>query len=156
VWGFIGATVVAEVAYQLLKEKERVNFIGLLDGWGSFSSMQTDGNYVRVIMERLQQDNSTNVLPKGIENEVLWEELLQHRLTMMLNHPLKKITAKLSLFKASEILLEYQEINAEDNHWSAYSSFPIDLYPVPGNHNSMLQEPNSIILAKYVQECLSS
>ena len=149
-----GATVAMEIAYQLLQKNERINFIGLFDGWGTFSQQQIDASYVKSIMLRLQQDPAFRFLPKITDNVSLWEGMLEHRLTMMLTHQLKKIDAQLTLFKAEELLSEYEEINVEDNHWSAYSTLPIKVYHAPGNHNTMLQKPNSTTLARHIQQCL--
>ena len=93
-------------------------------------------------------------LPSTLENQELWEKLLQHRLDMMVRYQHKEIPIKLTLFKASELLTEYVAIDAKDNHWSQYSSLPIDIFQIPGDHNTMLQTPNSQVLAKFMQDCL--
>lgn len=151
-----GATVVTEIAHQLLELKEKIHFVGLIDGWASFSNAQLDANYVETLKTHHQENPGVAIIPQGIENPKLWEKMLQHRLNMMMSYSLKKIDTKLSLFKAQEILSEYKEVNAEDNHWSSYSTLPINCYTIPGNHNSMLQKPHVIVLAKQIQKYLDS
>lgn len=145
-----GATVVTEIAYQLLELKEKIHFVGLIDGWASFSNAQLDANYVETLKTHHQENPSVAIIPQGVENPQLWEKMLRHRLNMMMSYSIKKIDIRLSLFKAREILLEYKEINAEDNHWSSCSTLPINCYTVPGNHNSMLQKPHVNVLAKQI------
>jgi acyl transferase domain-containing protein/thioesterase domain-containing protein/acyl carrier protein len=151
-----GATLVMEIAYQLLEKGKQLNFIGLLDGWASFSQQQMDSDYLKSIVFNHQQDPNSHLLPKIADNLSLWEKMLEHRLTLMLTHKLQKISAQIILFKASEILLEYAEIDVKDNHWSCYSALPIKVYEVPGDHNTMLHEPNSLILAEHIRKCLGT
>lgn len=149
-----GATLVIEIAHQLLQHNEQVNFIGLLDGWATFSSVQRDEHYARSIILRHQQDETSHVLPKNVENQIIWEKMLAHRISMMIKYQPKKLSAKITLFKANKILQEYQPINADDNHWSAYSTYPINIIQISGDHNTILQEPHVHLLAKHIQQCL--
>lgn len=144
-----GASVATEIAYQLLAANERVHFVGLIDGWGKFSKTKFDIDYVRAIIHLYKPQNSTDST-NHIENQNFWEELLQQRLEMMLRYKHKKLPIKLTLFKAETLLPEYQEIDAEDNHWSAYSSLPIEVFHISGDHNTMLQDPNIDTLATYI------
>ncbi|CDZ78479.1 Polyketide synthase PksJ [Legionella massiliensis] len=151
-----GATVITEITYQLLELKEEVQFIGLIDGWASFSDKQLASNYVETLQQYHQEHSEiAAIIPPNLENTQLWETMLQHRLDMMRSYPIKKINAKLSLFKASEILPEYQEIDAGDNHWLDYSTSSINCHTIPGNHNSILEKPNVLVLANKMQEYLT-
>ena len=53
---------------------------------------------------------------------------------------------KLTLFKAEKLLPENKNINDSHNHLQNYSN-DIDVCSVPGNHDTMLLEPNIEILA---------
>jgi polyketide synthase PksJ len=150
-----GATVIAEIAYQLLAQKEQIHFVGLIDGWAAFSKAQLDADYLEKLKE-YHQDSKSAIIPHNMEDNELWEIMLQHRINMMSAYSIKKIDTQLSLFKANEILFEYEEIDKEDNHWSTYSTVPINCHTIPGDHNSMLQKPNVNFLAKDIQEYLDS
>ena len=151
-----GASVVTEVAHQLLECNESVDFIGLIDGWGKFSKTKFDIDYVKDIIHLHKQDPNLPDLPNKLDNQGLWEKLLQHRLDIMLDYQHKEIPVKLTLFKATELLSEYEHRDANDNHWSQYCSLPITIFKIPGDLNTMLQPPNSKILAKFIQDCLES
>ncbi|MDP3705055.1 MAG: amino acid adenylation domain-containing protein [Legionellaceae bacterium] len=149
-----GASVVTEIAFQLLEINESINFVGLIDGWGALSKTQFDVDYVKNIIHLNKQSTKSPDLTKNMENQEIWEKMLQHRLNMMINYTHKKVPAKLVLFKATDLLLEYKDIDKEDNHWTNYSNLPIDIFHVPGDHNTMLQNPNVADLAKYIQKYL--
>lgn len=151
-----GSTLCVEIASQLLESKESVAFIGLIDGWPIFSAIQRQPNYSQMIINEHQQDPNSRILPHELSNRSLWENLLKDRISFMLNYHPKVIKAKLTLFRAVELLPEYQEIQADDNHWSAYSSFPVEIYNIPGNHNTILQEPHVQFLARHIKEIMLS
>lgn len=137
-----GATVTMEIAFQLLQKNERIAFIGLLDGWATFSTIQRDIDYVKNLILRHQKDENSNVLPRNIENQQLWEDMLEHRITMMLKYSPHKLPVEITLIKPNETLIEYQDVDVSDNHWADYSTLPINVVRVPGNHDTMLQEPH--------------
>lgn len=148
-----GASVATEIAHQLLEAGERVNYLGLIDGWGKFSKTKFDIDYVRAIIHLYKRQDITEY-DDHVENQIFWEELLQHRLETMLRYKHKTLSIKLTLFKATELLPEYQEIDAEDNHWSPYSNVPIDVFSITGNHNTMLQDSNAAVLAKSILDSI--
>lgn len=151
-----GGNLAFEIARQLLEQKQVIAFLGLIDSWPEFSTMQRDKNYFDIIIEHHQEDKNLRALPQETNNPTLWKELLQRRIAIMLQYKPKKLAVKLTLFKACEILPQYQEIDTYDNHWSAYSTFPVEIYKVSGNHSTMLQEPNVAELTIHLQKCLNN
>jgi thioesterase domain-containing protein len=59
----------------------------------------------------------------------------------------KQIQTPIILFKATELLPEYNMMEAKDNHWSQYTT-SLSTVPIPGDHNTMIQEPHVSILAQ--------
>lgn len=149
-----GATVVTEMTYQLLKQNEQVNFVGLLDGWAAFSNVQLDANYIETLKTHQHENAESTFMLSDFENPVLWKIMLQDRLDMMSAYAIKKLNTKLVLFKAKEVLPEYMDIDSKDNHWAEHSTYPMPVYVVPGDHNTMLQAPNVKTLARYIQRSL--
>lgn len=144
-----GALIVTEIVSRLETEHETVQFVGLIDGWGAPSKIDFDVNYVRDIIQLHHNDKNEEI---GLEKRKLWEDLLQQRLNIMKKYQYKKIQHPLILFKAIELLPEYREINAPDNHWSQFTPFPVTIRNIPGDHNTMLQEPSVGILAQAISE----
>ncbi len=146
--------MVTEIAHQLLEQNEQVQFVGLLDGWATFSNAQHDIHHAETLKLHHQTMDGTNLLPGGVDNPTLWETMLQQRLRLMSSYSIKRLNIELTLFKAKSILQEYQAINHADNHWSAHSSIPIQCHSVPGDHNTMLQKHNVAALAEKIQAYL--
>ena len=59
-----------------------------------------------------------------------------------LHYQLKPIQQPLTLFKAKELLSFFEGITAPYNFWESYAEKPITVYHIPGNHESILQEPH--------------
>jgi acyl transferase domain-containing protein/thioesterase domain-containing protein/acyl carrier protein len=151
-----GATLAVEISHQLIQKNQQVNFVGLIDGWGIVSKEQFDEDYAQSLIVRHQADKNSRILPDNLDNTELWERLFKYRINLMINYTLKKVPTQLTLFKAKKIIPEYININKEDNHWSSYSTFPVKIYDVDGDHNTMLQDPNLSMLSTALQECLST
>jgi len=65
------------------------------------------------------------------------------------------IPQQLTLFKANKLLSIFEPIENTFNHWEQYSTIPIEMYNVPGDHESMFQEPNVAVLGSKLNECLN-
>lgn len=140
-----GASLAMEIAHQLEKDNEKINFIGLIDGWGYIEPKDYSNKYIQ---ELINIQNINNKSSNTQEKQQLFEELVLHRLHMLEQHTHKLINTKINLFKATNILPEYQSIDREDNHWSSFSHFPVNIFPIPGDHNTILEKPNVIYLAE--------
>ena len=146
-----GSLVATEIAYLLEQKNEIVEFIGIIDGWGTHGQTDFDSAYVRAIIQMHNPVCDDNF---HFEKQALWESLLYQRLKMMLQYPYKNIQSQATLFKAKDLLPEYQSIEASDNHWSQYISC-LSTKIISGNHNTMLQEPYVKILAFEMSKYLS-
>ncbi len=146
-----GSLVVAEIAYLLEQQKEIVKFIGIIDGWGTHGQTDFDTNYVREIINLHHSDHQENL---QFDKQFLWEALLRQRLNMMLCYQYKHVDSPLILFKAIELLSEYKVIDAQDNHWSKYAS-SVSVWNIPGDHNTMMLEPNVVILSQEISKYLN-
>lgn len=145
-----GASICMEIAYQLESNKKFVKFVGLIDGWGYTPKQKYDPNYVKDII------NIHRKPANSIAKLDVLESIIMKRLKMMEEHQHKKITAPVSLFKATKILDEYKKINIKDNYWSKYCALPLKIFNIAGDHNSMLEQPNVQNLVAKLLHCLRS
>jgi thioesterase domain-containing protein len=60
------------------------------------------------------------------------------------------------LFKAEEVTPFYQPYVAPLNHWENYSTYPVELCSVPGDHETMFHEQHATALNKALNECLNN
>ncbi len=151
-----GANISVEIAKQLQILGEEVGFVGLLDGWAAFPQMLEERAFFEANMRRQYNAMKNKFQAKGISNAEHLLALQWHRSQMFRAYKTPFLNTKLTLFKATVTVEIFKNIDGLYNHWEQYSPFPIELYLVPGGHESMFQEPNVKFLAKVMDECLSS
>ena len=149
-----GANISVEIAYQLSQIDEPVKFIGLLDGWAYYPQSLQDRELFEAIMRRQHNTMLNMFSAKGIDGEFLLK--LQWARSRIYNEYIPPyLHNQLTLFKAKKILSIFESIESRFNHWEQYSTIPIKVYNVPGNHESMFQEPNVAALGTLVNKCLN-
>ncbi len=78
------------------------------------------------------------------------------RFNMLWNYKMSKITQQLTLFKSQELLPVFKSIDSPDNHWNKYTINPVDIYSIPGNHQTIFQLPNVQILASKLADAINT
>lgn len=150
----LGGTLAIEISHQLSMQGETVNFLGLFDTWAAFTKEFNSRERLEKALWRQYHFLKERLKDHDIANPKSWLDLNYQRLQMLLQYPHPSIQTPIHLFKAQELESEYQDLNEPSNHWSQYAKQPIKIYPVPGNHESLLIEPNVKTLAKLLTECL--
>lgn len=145
-----GATVSIEIASQLLKAGEKVNFIGLLDGWPVYSKKFWEKEFFEQLMLQQFQRMGSQFIRQGINDLQFLLKLQQHRMLMLRYYKIPLVNAKLTFFKAEELWPVFKEMVLPLNCWQPYSSLPVDIHLVPGNHETMFWEPQVQTLAKKI------
>src|SRR5580704_9384075 len=74
-------------------------------------------------------------------------------MTLLLNYSILKCAEKINihLFKAKT--LDDNHItngNVPDNGWQQFNSYPINIYPVEGNHNTLIEQPGLNTIAEII------
>lgn len=151
-----GATISIEMTRQFLSQGKTVEFIGLLDGWAPFPDMLRNQELFEANMRRQYHAMQKEFLAKGILHAEALLELQWCRSQMIAQYKLPVLPNKLTLFKAMDTVDVFQPIEAPLNHWEGYSKRSIDLHKVPGDHESMFQEPNVAILGQKLNNCLTN
>lgn len=149
-----GCTVAIEMAKQLQEKGEIVISIISLDGWAFYPTLQNNEVYFQEVMK----EQNSRILKKYVENNVsnskFLLELQWHRENMLTQYNMPIITTKFILFKAKK-LTEMFQYNATLNWWENYTSQPIELHLVPGDHESMFYEPNIKDLVSQLNDSLN-
>jgi amino acid adenylation domain-containing protein/non-ribosomal peptide synthase protein (TIGR01720 family) len=68
------------------------------------------------------------------------------------NYTPKPYTGRITLFRSAESVAEYSQ--EPDMGWGKLAQGGVEIYDVPGDHLSMLQEPNVQVLAEALRACL--
>ncbi len=137
-----GSTVSIEIAHQLAEQNEEARFIGLFDGWSVYpKSIQTRPSLDESLRRHHDAWRKEFDLASVADLEKLFE-LQWQRLQLINHYQFKPIQQALTLFKAKELLSFFEGITAPYNFWESYAEKPITVYHIPGNHESILQEPH--------------
>ncbi len=153
-WSF-GATVAFEMARQILASHEKVEFLGLLDGWAAYpSELQNEKTFKQLIQKQcddLYQQFHLNQL----KNPDFWVELQWQRSDLLWRYKLRPVNTAITLFKAKEGIPGFHESYEKDYGWHQFTTKPVEVYEVPGDHASMFQEPYVQSLAGAVSAALN-
>lgn len=150
-----GAIISFEMARQLLAKGERVEFLGLLDGWVPHPIQLKHEEVFEAMMRRQYNTMREKYVAKGIDRAEKLLRLQWQRVQMLDKYRIGSVSIKLTLFKAHEVTPIYQAYESPLNHWESCSACPVELHRVPGDHETMFQEPNAKVLAKKIMDCLN-
>jgi amino acid adenylation domain-containing protein len=142
-----GTTIAVEIAYILHKSGEEVTAIINLDGWGVYPTTLNDTQYFKKSMGRQHAMLKTELKKQQLTQPEKLLNIQWQRLGLLWKYQVKRITCPMALFKSSEILPIFQEIDDPLNHWKNFSDNKISSYLVPGNHETMFQKPHVETLA---------
>lgn len=148
-----GSTVAIEMAQQLKEKGDAVSSILSLDGWAFYPTLQKDEAYFKTLME----EQNSRILKKYIDNNINYSnfllELQWNREKMLMRYKLPMISSKFILFKAN-LMTELFKYDARFNWWENFVKYPIELHLVPGDHETMFNDPHARILAKKINDSL--
>lgn len=147
-----GATLVVELTRQLEQGGEKVNCAALIDGFSDFSTSKK-----RVLKNKTRHLHALQqLMPSNITIESPFYDVLCQRLELLLRYDIPKINSHIALFKAKELLPQFKSMSSKDNGWKKFSSLPVIVHEVPGNHETMLVAPNVDSLAKKLDNFIAS
>jgi thioesterase domain-containing protein len=150
-----GASVAAQIAYELKQNNEEVASIIVLDGWGVYPNTLLDDHYFKTSMARQHAELITDFKKYGLPAPEILIDIQWFRLNLLWKFQLQLIGCPMALFKSKELLPAFAEIDAPLNHWEQFSNNQISRFIVPGNHETMFQEPHVFTLANDLNEYLS-
>ena len=116
-----GATVAVEIVNRLENNRMNVCFLGLFDGWALYPAIFKDKNFFKQLMERQILRFENNNIFQSTEHTNLIE-IQRQRMLSLFNYNPPSINSPACLFKASELLPEYLEIDNRTNYWEEYIS----------------------------------
>jgi amino acid adenylation domain-containing protein len=151
----MGGTIAFEIAHQLQRSGEKINFLALLDSWAVFTDQFRDKHFFAEKM-RAQLGSIEKKLKSSISLNI--DSMLSSqwsRMQLLLKYKPKILSCKITLFKAEKLLPEYEIINNSSNHWYQYSNLPIECYTTPGDHDTLMLVPNINVLSKNLLACLA-
>jgi amino acid adenylation domain-containing protein len=150
-----GATVAVELSRQLAKINELTSAVFVLDGWGVYPKTLLNDNYFRDSMLRQHEELKIDFKKYELPPPEILFDIQWYRLNLLWNYQLNLLTQPIVLFKSQEIMPAFIEIDAPFNHWEQFTNKEIKTIIVPGNHETMFQEPHVYELAKALNQYLA-
>jgi amino acid adenylation domain-containing protein/non-ribosomal peptide synthase protein (TIGR01720 family) len=149
-----GATVAFDIAKQLKENNEEAAFVGLLDGWAFYPKALQNKTKFEQIMRHQCQELYMRFQVNQLENYDDWLNIHWHRNELLWQYPLTPVDTKLTLFKAQKLIPKLAWADHPYNYWNDYSTQPLRVCSIPGDHETMFKEPNIQSLANSINVCL--
>lgn len=149
-----GATIAAEISCQLAKTNESISSIIVLDGWGVYPNTLLDDNYFRTSMLRQHDELKVDFKRYGLPPPEIMFDIQWNRLNLLWKYKLDLIEHPIVLFKSKEVMPVFLDIDAPNNHWENFTNKVIKTILVPGNHETMFQEPHVYELSRLLKSYL--
>lgn len=150
-----GASVAAQIAHDLNLQNDQVASLIVLDGWGVYPNTLLDDHYFKASMARQHAELISDFKKYGLPKPEILLDIQWFRLNLLWKFKLQLIESPMALFKSQELLPAFAEIDAPLNHWEQFSNNEIIRFIVPGNHETMFQEPHVDTLSNLVQDHLT-
>ncbi|MFL0802020.1 MAG: acyltransferase domain-containing protein [Agarilytica sp.] len=178
-----GGTVAFEMAVQLTNNGDAVPFLCLMDtpGVGQMptemsteteilaylgASISGDPKYSKESLEKIEKSKRVNhfvqwvreegLLPDEINDEDVsrFLDVFSKNMNAMIQYKPKSYTGNVLFFRAKERREKYDPKNPERG-WIDYAEGGISIKIVPGNHITMMDSPNNIVLANEMSKEIS-
>lgn len=151
----LGGLIAIEMAYQLQQQGETKINILLLDTWALQNDRITNKERLQQAMKRQYLLMKSKLLDENIPNPEPWFRIHAHRMELAAKYQPPQCDVPVFLFKANELMSEYQAYDDPKNYWAQYCKQLITM-TVPGNHETLLIPPNVNYLSEKILKILSS
>ena len=139
----MGATLAYEVAHLLKQQNQEIGLLAMVDGWAVFSPEQFLEQPFKMLTQHFYPDLSPLLV------DLAWQ-----RMQLLLAHQPSKADVDMILFKAECLLEEYQRIDEPYNGWREFNKGNIMCYLISADHETIINEKNSAVIANYLQSYL--
>ncbi len=149
-----GGNVSIEIARQLYEQGINDVYILSFDAWALYPAMANNNrdwfeNNIKGQAAELRQ-----MLPNEIALPELLLDLTWQRQQLIVHYAAQKRPYNLALFKSNTLTPVLEPIQEEYNHWRDFCELPVHKYDVPGDHLSILNEPNVPVLYRAILDYL--
>lgn len=154
-----GGNIALEMAQQLKKHSQKVLSVVMVDSPKPLLTEEEKVGYWNAIAHeqikwsgKLTNDGSDLSLLETDFNPQVFE----HNLQIPVNHVPKMYSGRVVYFSAQEKSKDSSIASLlQPNAWNRWVSSGIEVYEVPGDHLSMTKEPNALVLANELSNCLN-
>ena len=150
-----GGNVSIEITRQLYDQGVNEVYILSCDAWALYPAMANNNRDWFENNIKRQAADLRQMLPSEIALPELLLDLTWQRQQLIVGYKVQKRAYNLALFKSNTLTPVLEPIQEEYNHWREFCELPVDKYNVPGDHESMLNEPNVPVLYRAIMDYLN-
>lgn len=150
----MGGTVAVEMAEQLTRAGDEVNFVVLIDSWAYIPDDVATKDRLQTAIIRQNKLMEEQILGNEVKLTDYLLELIYHRQSLIMQYQIPFTNQQLLLFKSEDLMPEFYDVDDVTNHWQQYTTAEVILYTIPGDHETLLLKPNVKHLAKSLQKYL--
>jgi aspartate racemase len=142
----LGGTIAYEMSRQLIALDKKINFVAILDenaNIGDFLNQAGHREYLDALLKAEAEDYAYMLYGENVGTSQM-EALIKARLSLMqllLDYVPKKNNVALHLFKAMTLDEFHTKIDLPDYGWQQYIDSQINIYPIEGDHNTIMLSP---------------
>jgi thioesterase domain-containing protein len=150
-----GGIIAFEATKQMLKFGFNIKHLVITDSW---AKVPFNINFKEQFIQAIYRQTN-KIKPEYFfhsKDEInLWLDVLWHRMTQLMYYQPSKIKIDATLLSASEVIAEYQDANSTPDHgWRKYVR-SLQVYKIPGNHETILEHNNALHAAKIINKLLA-
>lgn len=151
-----GGIIAIEIASQLQLAGHEIENVLLFDSWIRYPKNFNKKALFDKVLKQQFNITKKNLDEKRFKYKNTLINFYTQRLRLIFNYIPNPIDFKVALFKASELSPEYTSIDDPTNYWQNYLINKMNVFKSPGNHETMLTEPNVQVLASLLNKYLNS
>lgn len=148
-WSF-GGTLAHEIAKQLLAQNIKVEHVFMIDSWCKF-----DADFIKEESALKHLFNERNKNTNENEWTKQWNQVIWQRSKMIFDFEANPCEIPSTLFKAQDLLPEYQSMNDHSNYWQPILGDDLSVINIEADHMSIVNERSSLQIAKHCNEILT-
>ncbi len=149
-----GGNVSIEIAKSLQDQGIDDVYILSFDAWASYPAMVNNNREWFEMNINRQFNELKTMLPNNTKIPELLLDLRWQRQQLVAHYQAERRPYHLALFKADTLSPVLEPIQEKYNQWRDYCELPIYRYLVPGDHETLLNDPNANVLYQGITDCL--
>src|SRR5579884_157746 len=151
----LGGSIAFEMANRLHEQGHKVALLALLDTFAPFpieEPAEADDEIITTNFIRYVASLRPNISDAQAHR---WAQIYRNHLRAAESYqPDRVYPGKITLFRAEEAAEGIPRDPDETLGWRRFSSRPVDVYPISGNHHTLYKEPHVRVLAERLRNCL--
>ncbi len=134
----MGGNLSFEMGRQLSASGKFIKYLIMLDSWTIFNNnYKNEATFKSIMQDQIQYDKRLLNISNDFDIDILLNARWQ-LMQLLINYKPRKFDTKILLLKAMiEDKLNFSKDGSLDNGWQQFTDVPVEVFKVPGNHETM-------------------